>query len=122
SSDLAGPVTGHAATAARWISHTDVHGLARAVTGQGNPALRSVLDGSPADLVTACDIFSSLQELRHQADYDHGFDVGRLMALTAVDEAERALDIFARLGRAGEPHYLRFLRLAAGSVKIARAR
>lgn len=107
---------------ARWFSHVDVRGLAEAVLGGGNKALRVALAGSPPELSTACRSFVLLQDARHLADYEHDFDVDRYSALLYLEEAQDALDALDALKQRDDPMYQRFLRLAGGSVRIARAR
>lgn len=106
----------------RWISHGGVLKLVLAVRGTGNPALREVMRGAPPELVLACGVFADLQGLRHQADYDHDFDVDRHTAQNTVDRARRALEALDALAGCSDPHYLRFLRLASGSTEIAKKR
>jgi hypothetical protein len=78
--------------------------------------------GSPVGLREASEAFGNLQDLRNDADYDHAFDIDHGVALSAVDEARLALTALKRLSQKRDAYYLRFLRLAGGSVKIAKSR
>lgn len=101
-----------------------VDALVAASSGQG---------AIPADLITACRYFSSLQDSRAQADYDGLFDPTRREVRSHIDDAQEALECLWRLWRRAEAAdpadreahetYRVFLLLALGwSSSFARAR
>lgn len=120
--DVAESILQHAYKVARWICHADVRALSDAVLGRGNQAARSSFADSPTELMTASRGFGSLQDARHLADYEHDFDVDRYSALLRQRGGGR-IEVLGPF-EAAQRHPLchRFLRMAGGSVKIARSR
>lgn len=79
--------------------------------------------GTPhTDLVRVASAFLKLQRNRHQADYDHDYDIKRPDAVLLVDTAADAVERLRLLQKNGEPSYQRFMRLMVGGVKIAQVR
>ncbi|MEJ5868993.1 hypothetical protein WDV85_14720 [Pseudokineococcus sp. 5B2Z-1] len=121
--DIAGAPTDDALRTARWSAHTDVRALAEAVLGRAGPVpLKDLLASSHEDLVRACESFVTLQGLRHLADDEHSYDLDRRSARAVVRDADDALERLGSLRRGVDPTYARFLRLAGGSVRIAKTR
>lgn len=85
--------------------------------------LRATWSDTPsADLQFVADTFASLQDARHQADYDGNYDLTKQVTINHIDDAEAALKTMESLWKAAsskkpsrrEAHtsYLTFLRLA----------
>jgi uncharacterized protein (UPF0332 family) len=107
----------------RWFAHTDVKTLAGAATGTGGkPAVAAALGTPSADLARVAEAFVALQDARHDADYDHDYEVERDEALLLIRTARTAIDAVQRLRKTGDPSFQRFLRLMLGAVKIAKVR
>ncbi|MFT4189070.1 MAG: hypothetical protein QM621_10880 [Aeromicrobium sp.] len=106
----------------RWVSHTDLLALASAVSGQGNVALRRVLEGSDPQLRGAAEDFIDLQATRHDADYNNGWEGSRRFVVSCVVVARGVVEVSDELYAEGEPSYQRFLGLALGGVKVAKSR
>ena len=111
-----------AASAARWIAHTDLRQLATAVTGTGNNALREVFDSASPRLRFLADAYVELQDARELADYDSTYDVSKPVAVKHVQTARQAVVTARYLSATRDPSYVLFLRLMVGSVKVARKR
>jgi hypothetical protein len=78
------------------------------------------------DLVRVADAFVSLLDARHDADYNHEYDIKRGDALSFIATARDAIDTVRRMqgegDLEGDPSFRRFLRLMVGVVKIAKNR
>ena len=105
----------------RWIGHSDVLQLARAVRDPRRPVAGLLLRPAP-DLSRIAEAFESLQGVRELADYEHQYDVSRAVALEAADNAADAMDRADRLWIGEDESYLLFLRLMIGGVQIAKRR
>lgn len=105
----------------RWITHGDLRELTDAVAGgRRHTTFAPVLTPSPR-LLALCGLFAGLQDARHQADYDHSYRLTLYEARGLVRQAETAVsDATAR--RSNDASYQLFLRLALGSVRIAKSR
>lgn len=112
---------------ARWLGHTDIAVLAGAVVA-ANPtgpqrAIRAVMATAPhPDLVRVAGAFLRLQAARHEADYDHTYDVKRSDARLLIATAGDAIRRIDSLEQRDDPSYRQFLRLMVGAVKIAKSR
>lgn len=124
------------AEVARWFTHSGLRRSANWVALACEPRkeppkddkspvmiLRTCWDRNPpSELLFVADTFSSLQDARHQADYDGNYDPTKQVTINHVDDAEAALKSMDRLWRAGHSKqsarraahksYLTFLRLA----------
>lgn len=112
---------------ARWFGHQDIAVLAGAVVASGNQtpaqkAIRAIMPDPHADLQRVADGFLALQAARHDADYDHTYDIKRSDALLLIGTARDAIDRLQSLAANEEPSYRQFLKLMVGSVKIAKSR
>lgn len=112
---------------ARWLGHMDVAALAGAVVAVRNlngaqKAIRGVLSAPDPDLVRVADAFLRLQAARHEADYDHTYDVKRSDARLLIATARDAIERIGQLHARDEPSFRQFLKLMAGAVKIAKTR
>ncbi|MGP9725176.1 hypothetical protein ACT3SZ_14285 [Corynebacterium sp. AOP40-9SA-29] len=74
------------------------------------------------DVADVAQAFVDLQDARHGADYDDLFDVTKSMTLSYVDTAKDSVARADALFEAEDQSYLRFLGLAVGGVKVAKAR
>jgi hypothetical protein len=100
---------------ARWFAHSEIKTLAKAATdartGGANPALSYALGVKSRDLVRVADAFASLLDARHDADYNHEYDIKRGDALSFKATARDAIDTVRRMQGEGDPSFRRFLRL-----------
>lgn len=106
---------------ARWVSHLDLLTLVRAVIDRKRPAGAALLEPT-VGLAVIAENFVALQESRHRADYDHGYDPTRFEALDFAVRASEAVAAARELWAVGDESYLRFLRLMVGAVRIAKNR
>jgi uncharacterized protein (UPF0332 family) len=106
---------------ARWVSHTDLLALVRAVRDRSKPAGDVLLEPS-AGLTMVAETFVLLQQWRHDADYNHEFGVTQPAAIRLASDASEAVATARELWAAGDESYLRFLRLMVGAVRIAKNR
>lgn len=106
---------------ARWMSHTDMVALARAVREE-KPPIATVLATPSDSLRQVVTTFADLQQQRERADYDYGFAVSRPVALQAAAAAEEAIEKAKQMWERQDGSYLRFLRLMVGAVRIAKNR
>jgi hypothetical protein len=118
----------------RWINHTDILHLLNAVrlanngeisrneAGAGKhiePLLPRPID---ARLVLVSRAFSSLQQHRHDADYDDRYDVSKELALEQVELTDDALTALWALYADRDAGLLLLLKLGLGGVKVAKTR
>ena len=81
----------HRNTLRRAFSHGEMRTASRAFVSPNPPAWLTVTGVRPsAEVRIVAGAFESLQEIRHDADYDHGVSFTRSSALEAVDRAEEA--------------------------------
>jgi hypothetical protein len=109
----------------RWFAHTDLKELAEAVLAVGRPRQRPVAAAFVSvhpDLVMIADAFVALQDARHQADYDHTYDISKSAALALIDQAKDAVRRLRGPYLADDQSYLVFMRLMVGSTRIAKKR
>lgn len=66
--------------------------------------------------------FVALLSARHDADYNHDYDIKRADALSWIATARDAVDTVRRLRAADDASFRRFLKLMVGAVRIARSR
>jgi len=105
----------------RWITHGDLRELTDAVAGgRRHTTFAPVLTPSPR-LLALCGLFAGLQDARHQADYDHSYRLTLYEARGLVRQAETAVSDATAM-RSNDASYQLFLRLALGSVRIAKSR
>lgn len=109
-------------TAARWITHTDLRVLADAANGRGNSTLVQVMGSIDPRLADIAQNFIDLQDMRHDADYNDFLSLNRTAAVRRADAARTSVTAASALFTEEEASYDRFVRLAMGGVKIARAR
>lgn len=107
---------------ARWIAHNDLKDLSRAAMGEAKPALGAALRPLDPKVIDLASSFVSLQDARHEADYNDYFDVSKASALLYQRTAVSAVNLSRTLYRAQDASYLRFLALAIGAVKVAKDR
>lgn len=92
------------ADVARWFTHTGVYSAAGVVLAGARTAqprrdlvtpvqsLRSACGGTVShDLLVVADAFKSLQDARHDADYNGNYDPSRAVTLAHVQEASLAV-------------------------------
>lgn len=105
----------------RWLNHIDLRNLANEYSAPTAKFKPVVLPPSPR-MAAFCSAFVRLQDARHQADYNHDYDLTSADARVLVKLAERTVDDAVRMRRTRDASYERFLRLAIGAVKIAKNR
>lgn len=106
---------------ARWIEHGDLRKLAEQALKPNTPIARA-LGPLNADVQRIAQDFIDLQDARHRADYDDTYDITKALAIGQADTARNLVGLSGRLSAAGDPDWTRFLRLALGSVKVAKRR
>lgn len=112
---------------ARWFAHLDIASLAGALVAVPKPtaaqkAIQAIAVPTHVDLLRVADAFLTLQAARHDADYNHAYDIKRLEARLLIDTARDAIERLRRLAAADDESYRQFLKLMVGAVKIAKGR
>lgn len=110
---------GHALV--RWLTHGDLRELADAAAGRKRHVTFAPVLTATLRLRGLCDSFAVLQDERHSADYDHDAWLSLYEARSLVGIARVAV-VEAEQMRTTDASYRLFLRLALGSVRIAKNR
>jgi hypothetical protein len=110
--------TPRAAQVSRWVAHTELRRLADAVTGaKSSPALALALETPSGSLVRVGDAFATLQDARHEADYEDFYDLNRAVAVSFVDTADEALSLTMSMDESGDESFGVFCRLMLGAAQ-----
>lgn len=120
--DIVSRIAGHllpaATDAERWaIGRGLTHGNIKAVClwvqtpGQAGAQAKDAMKALALnpDVLDVAIAFTALQELRHDADYDHSADFTKAGTLAAIDQARDAIDKLHQLANAGIPDYASLL-------------
>ena len=116
---------------ARWISHSDILELSKAVLLANGSVTRNKVNAARhiepvlmrpigEDVVGICRSFARVQEERHKADYDRDYMIHRRAALEIVDEAGQAWRTLWRLQSERDSNIVLLLRLSFGATRVAR--
>ncbi|MDN5916392.1 MAG: hypothetical protein L0I76_15035 [Pseudonocardia sp.] len=115
----------------RWVAHSDVLELSRAVLLSDNNLAKNKANAAKhiepilarpvgVDLTTVCATFARIQEERHKADYDRDYVITRKDTIGMVDDARDAWIVLWRLFAERDANTVLFLRLTFGSTRIAK--
>ena len=99
-----GSPTGLRARVARSFAHSDMKKVCeRFEKPQMSEEYRALCpQGATPQLRTIAATFRILQEVRHRADYEIGYTMSRAVALSRVEDAERAFQLFTAIGPTDE--------------------